>query len=174
MISPRTPLRGKLPLFGARSAFILVGQGACAPELTDSAFFIAKSLNVERVPQGVGVFLSTDYPVFSTVSVFCPRRTLSLYLSLFIKKERKKEGLEGKTTIHGLRGFFHGSRFCRLIETLKGVGDFALIRGFRGLCFILKTTAYMVVGGHPRPQVLHCASKFLTQKRRFGCVFIFC
>jgi hypothetical protein len=105
---PRTPSEGKLPLFGALRAFEPKGSGACAPRPVDFAVIFAKSLMLERnLPTDWGVFstgcaaASTCCAVLSTSAFFRFSRPVSIYLSLYKKKERRKEGLEGKATIHG-------------------------------------------------------------------------
>lgn len=105
---PRTPLRGKLPLFGALRAFEQKGSGACAPRPVDFAGIFAKSLMLEQNrPTGLGGFstgcvaASMGCAVLSTGAFLRFSHPISLYLSLYKKKERRKEGLEEKTSIHG-------------------------------------------------------------------------
>lgn len=105
---PRTPLEETLPPFGALRAFFLKGSGGCAEKPVDIAYIFSKSLIVEQnIPTSCAclstcyVCLSTFYGIFYTNAVFIFRRHFYLYLSLFKKKERKKEGPEGKTPIHG-------------------------------------------------------------------------
>jgi hypothetical protein len=107
-ILPRTPLIGKLPPWGGLRPYILKGRGGGAPKCVDLAVFSAKSLIVERnAPTGLGCFstscvlASTVCPVLSTNAVFRFRPRLYLYLSLFKKKERRKDGLKMKNPIHG-------------------------------------------------------------------------
>jgi len=105
---PRTPSKGKLPLFGAQSAIFPKGLGGGGQKPVDFAGFFAKSLMLERnPPTGLGGFstgcavASTVSPIFSTSAVFRFCALVSLYLSLFNKERKKKEGLKGKSVIHG-------------------------------------------------------------------------
>jgi hypothetical protein len=108
MTLPRTPLEGKLPLFGARSAFLPKGWGACAQRPVDFAVYFHKSLMLERNhPTGCGVFsmcrapTSTYRPISSTSAFLRFWRAISLYLSLFKKKRRRKYRAYKKSIIHG-------------------------------------------------------------------------
>lgn len=106
---PHTPSKESLPLKSvALRASAPKGLRECAPEPVDFRGFLAKSLFVEQnLTTGMGCFSTgckphtTGRPVFSTSAVFGFSAPLYLYLSLLKKKERKKEGLSGKTLIHG-------------------------------------------------------------------------
>lgn len=142
---PRTPSEGKLPLFWRAARFFPKGWGRCARKSVDCGGFFAKSLMLEqKCPTGFSVFstgcasASTGCSVLSTDAVFWFRRPVSLYLSLFKKKKRRKEGLKGKTLIHGFEQLlkkvstgFHPHP--RLIRGYPWIWLFNCINGLSGI-----------------------------------------
>jgi hypothetical protein len=107
---PRTPSIETLPQKVAPCALVLKGCGACALRVVDFSIFSSKYLFLERkYPTGfchlsprLRVY-SSEFAVLSTSAISVFFRRISIYLSIFKKKERRKEELEEKPAIHGLR-----------------------------------------------------------------------
>jgi hypothetical protein len=157
MISlPRTPLKEKLPLFGALSAFFSKGSGACRRKHVDSVDNFRKSLMLEQnLPTGYYRFStcrapsSMDCSVSSTNAFLRFRRPISLYLSLLKEKKKRKRVAFKQTLIHGIKHL--------LKKASTGYNPITrLTRGYPWMRFLITSKAYVLKITHPRIHGLFC------------------
>lgn len=156
MTDPRTPLRGKRPLFFGAMRPFQKGRGRSGENPWIYASGATKSLIVEQnAPTSTRVIstdlslLSTDLSLLSTHRFFGLRRSASLYLSLLKEERERREGAEKKKAVHGLvalpifsstethpiHGFFRGFSWMSLFNCINDLSDSCMPVHASTVCF---------------------------------------